>query len=128
MNKKAYLKTIEVIAAAIITTVFLLVFIPQQSALNAPEYGPQALDKLTKSNYFRNYATERFGCIYSNETSAIAQLVSNYVGPDYDFTLCIGYKGNIIASQGVFVDSYFLAGNETNYSPKTLWLYTWVKK
>ena len=87
MKKKSYLKTIEVVLAAIITTIFMLYIMPQFTGSENREKNLLVLKDIKTDDSFRGYVLANEGCTYSNENTAINTVIENYLPYAYDYVV-----------------------------------------
>ncbi|MBT4351322.1 hypothetical protein HOD20_02215 [archaeon] len=126
MKKKSYLKTIEVVLAAIITTIFMLYIMPQFTGSENREKNLLVLKDIKTDDSFRGYVLANEGCTYSNENTAINTVIENYLPYAYDYVVCINDKYQDFEGERLFVDTYYMSANLTVFRPKTVRLYYWI--
>jgi len=124
MNNKAFLRTMEMIFAAVITFVFISFVIPK--AATVPEENKLSLlSIMAKDDNFRN-------CIISQNSDCIESKVREFIPEQYEFVYDVSeipYSIMIgLPKKEIFVDSYFFSGNATAYKPIILKIYYWRKE
>jgi hypothetical protein len=130
MNKHAFLKTAEVMFAVVIAIVFIAYVFP--SPISKSDQGQDyILRSLESNNEFRQL-------VMLNTTRCIdADIeIQNYLPAKFKYS----YQLDIVSSselnmtpedlpkdKQVYVDSLFIAGNNSQYNPKVLKLYYWSR-
>ena len=125
VNKKAFMKTIEILLVIILSTLFLLVVLPKQQQTTETK-SKAYLIYLEKDADFRNFIISNTACYNSSSVEA-SRFIRRYLPDDLDFILCSGTKATDLPEKNVFVDSLFFSGNISNIEYKTIRLYYWVK-
>ncbi len=132
MVKKAFMKTVEIMLVIVITTIFMLVIIPQGSTNIIKEREPYLI-YLQELPEFRNFVSNNDGCFDSGESNTVDNLIRRYLPDEYYYTLCLNARmqsSNYLFNYGtpqkeVHVDTLLFAGNYTNINIKTVRLYYW---
>ena len=122
-SKNAFMKTLEVAIAIVMTFVFLTVFIPQYNTAQSRLQNEDVLSVLAKSPDFRACViSENISCINSSLSIALEK---------YDYAINISKSANDRVSglpdKRIFSESIFIAGNSTLYEPRILRIYYWGK-
>ena len=122
-NKKAMMKTIEVIIAAMITFTFVLAILPSDKKYSL-ETTSSLLDNIENDKAFRNcILTEDNYCI--NQT--IQKALYGYYTYDYELLDDINQESTIsLPETKVSIFSIIFSGNESYYNPKIFKLYYWI--
>ena len=124
MKKKAYLRTIEVTIAIILTFVIAYFIFPRATV--PTEYsGISILPVLEQNPEFRS-------CVTSLNYSCTEAFLRDYVPGNYDFAYDITEDSETahagLPAQGVYAESIYIAGDINLYSPKIIKLYYWRKE
>ncbi len=124
MKKKAYLRTIEVTIAVILTFVIAYFIFPRATVpTEAP--GLSILPVLEQSPEFRS-------CVTGLNYSCTEAFLRDYVPGNYDFTYDItedpetAHAG--LPTKKIYTESVYIAGDINLYSPKIIKLYYWRKE
>jgi len=121
MNKKAYLRTIEVVIAVIITFAFVYFVFPR-SQTPEEKVNLDVLKVLENNPGFRN-------CLMSDDYNCTASYLKDYVPKNYDFVFDISENPEImrvnLPEKNINTETIYIAGNITLYSPKFLKIYYW---
>lgn len=124
MKKKAYLRTIEVAFAIILTFTVAYFIIPRASAPQ-PEPALGILAVLEKSPQFRD-------CAVLLNHICVEALLREHVPPNYDFDFAITEDPNQshgnLPEKTIIAESLFISGNINLYSPRIIMLYYWRKE
>ncbi len=113
MRKKAYLRTLEMALAALLTFIFVSYVIPR--AATVPEEKKiQIVSILAQNDDFKN-------CIVSDDFDCIEEMLNEFVPEQYEFVYDISespftIRGNL-PKKRIFIDSFFFSGNSTIYKP-----------
>ncbi len=126
MNKKAYMKTLEVFIATMITFTFIIYIIPTDRAENN-NLADSLLKNIEEDLEFRN-------CVIMEDTTCLNNKIniSFYGAYEYDFLIFDDpltepdYLNT--TSDKVYTYSRVFSGNYTNYNPKILKIYYWEFK
>ncbi|MBI2574707.1 hypothetical protein HYV82_02370 [Candidatus Woesearchaeota archaeon] len=122
-SRKAFMKTLEVAIAVVMTFVFLTVFIPQYNTAQSRLQNEDVLSVLAKNAEFRACViSENISCINSSLSGALEK---------YDYAINISKSANDRVSglpdKRVFSESVLIAGNSTLYEPRIVRIYYWGK-
>ena len=128
MKKKAWLKTIEVVLAAIITTIFMLYIMPQFTGSENREKNLLVLKDMKTDDNFRGYVLANNGCIYKDEGTVLNTVVENHLSEVYNYVICINDKYLDHTGERLFVETYYVGANITIFRPKTVRLYYWIEE
>src|SRR3989344_7066747 len=126
VKKKAYIKTVEIIIAIVLTTIFILVILPK----GAERFGTERPTYLTKPEShpdFRSFAAANSGCFNSSQSPILTSLIERYLPRQYDYTLCIGTRATSLPDKDIQIDSVFFAGNISQTNFRTIRLYYWTR-
>ena len=121
MNKKSFLRTIEVMIAVLITFIFIFFVFPKSQT---PEEKVQleVLKVLENSPEFRN-------CILGLDYNCTGDFLNDYVPKNYGFVFDISDNPDIfranLPEKNINTETLYIAGNITSYSPKFVKLYYW---
>ena len=125
VNKKAFMKTIEIMLVIILSTIFLLVILPKQQQITETKSTPYLI-YLEKDAEFRDFIISSNEC-YNSSSAEASSYVEKYLPQELDYILCSGTKSTNLPEKNVFVDSLFFAGNISNVEYKIIRLYYWAK-
>ncbi|MBN2368800.1 hypothetical protein JXC34_07290 [Candidatus Woesearchaeota archaeon] len=125
MQKKAFMKTVEILMAIVITTIFLLVIIPKQSTLSRQASEAYLVNLMDDEN-FRVFVTGNTACFNSTSGQQINAMIARYLPNQYDYIVCSGARVTELPERNVFVDTLLIAGNITSIQPKVVRLYYWA--
>ena len=124
MNRKAYLRTIEVMIATIITFLFVyFVFPKSQTPEEKIKLG--VLKVLENNPDFRN-------CVITLSYNCTENYLNDYVPKNYGFVFDIAenpdiYRANL-PEKSINTETIYIAGDINLYSPKIVKLYYWRKE
>jgi hypothetical protein len=124
MVKKAFIKTVEVLLAVILTAIIMLVVIPKHNSINRERQ--EYLSSLVHDGEFRAFASAQSICTNSTDIET-ERYVRRYLPKEYDYYFCRGAFPNELPNRNVYLDSIFFAGNYTVLNFKTLRLYYFAK-
>ena len=119
---KAYIRTLEMFIAIVITFIFLMFVIPKNMS-RAEEKELHFLAKLEQESNFRN-------CVISSNISCINSSVSQLIPSRYDYTLITDDKLNTpetLPLAKIGADSIMIKGNMTNSTTKFVQVFYWKK-
>jgi len=123
MRKKAYLRTIEV-AFAVILTFIIAYFVLPRSITPQDEARISILPVLEQKPEFRN-------CVMAVDFNCTYALLREFVPSNYDFAFDITENPNTphagLPAKRINTESVYIAGNISMYSPKIVKLYYWRK-
>ncbi len=123
-GKKGILRTLEVVFAIMISFIFLLYVMPQQTFKQ--EEKPSIIPYLLNDYEFRN-------AVSSNNITKMNERISqrmNILYPDYNFTVSISSDPNYILNlnhKTVYSESLFIIGNITSERNHVVRIYYWRK-
>lgn len=125
VDKKAYLKTLEVVFA-IILTMSVLVFVFSSSKVPSDDVFSDldVLENLEFNDEFRS-------CVVDDNESCITDMVNRSLPVFYResfvvaFTNDINYFPDDLPDKRIYADSIFIAGAAYNYSPIIVKLFYW---
>jgi hypothetical protein len=128
--KKAFLKTAEVLIAIVVGATFLIYIFPASPAAKAePALG--LLKILESNNEFRELVLlNKSLCIDCD--AAVRKYLPDRFKYSYQFDMLdISELGkmpdDLPGNKRVYVESLFIAGNSTEYSPRVIKLYYWSR-
>jgi hypothetical protein len=132
MDKKAYLKTVEVLLAMLIGGAFIIYVIPA-TLTRATEQPPiDILSSLENNDDFRQLM------LFSQTECVDAELLMlkflpakfkySYAFSPVELADYAKVPSNLPKDRRVYADSIFLAGNTTKYKPVIVKLFYWVEK
>ena len=124
MKKKAYLRTIEVALAVILTFIVAYSIFPRATTPQN-EADLSILPVLEQREDFRS-------CVISLNYSCTDVFLRNYIPSNYDFAYDItdsietGHAG--LTAKEIYTESIYISGNINLYNPKVIKLYYWRKE
>jgi len=127
--KKAFLKTAEVLLAVVIGATFLIYVFP--SSLTRAEQEPLAiLSNLEYNDEFRHDLMLNKSCIDAD--AEIRKYLPARFKYSYEFSILNISELNKVPEdlpedRRIYVESVFVAGNNSEYDPKVLKLYYWSR-
>jgi len=127
MKKKAFIKTVEILIAIILTTIFMLAIMPKQ-VTNKPIERKSYLIYLEKDNEFRDFVMRNTGCFDSESNQEADNIIRKFLPNNFEFTLCSGTRLSELPAKLVFADTLFFSGNITETNFKVIRLYYWYKE
>jgi len=123
MNKKAYMHTIEVVLAVLLTFAVAYFIIPRTST-------PQEAASLSILPVLEQKPEFR-GCVISLNYSCVESYLRDYLPKNYDFDYDITENPETphanLPAKSINTESIYIAGNSSVYSPKIVRLYYWRK-
>lgn len=125
-NKKAYMRTLEMLLAFTITFLFVFFVLPRNTETQTDA------EKLEMLSLIKNDITLR-ECIIDYNTSCVNESISRYF-PDflinYDYVIDISNNADFSVSglpvQDVSIDSFFISGS-SSYNPRIIKVFYWKK-
>ena len=120
MDRKAFMKTMEVFMAVLITFTFVIVFLPRDIP-NADDQTHYLLSNIEHNRDFRN-------CVLIENASCINATIDDVLQGRFEYTYTIfdTYEDNpTIRQDTIRTYMWFFSGNETLYAPKIFKLYYW---
>jgi len=127
MVKKAYIKTLEVMIAIIVTAMFVVLLVPMRDISTQKEEKFFIMDALSKDSDFRiNVVTTTKGCYNSTSLNDLTQKVEEYLLEDYTYFICLDEKKTELPEKKIFLETSFITGNMTNYTQRVVRLYYWL--
>ncbi len=122
VNKKAYLRTIEVVIAVLATFMFVVYVMPTYVTGETPAESVDLL--ISIADNIRD--CQNISCVDSAVSSFDPVFVKRY-----DYIINISSDPNAIVSglprKDIYIDSVYIAGNISNYDPKIIKLYYWER-
>lgn len=123
MNKKAYLRTIEVSIAIILTFIIAYFLIPS-SSIPSDIKSISILPVLEQDPGFRN-------CVTNYDFNCTENYLRDFVPPQYDFAFDLTQDPDFshanLPEQDIYTESIYMSGNINLYNPKIIKLYYWRK-
>ena len=121
MNRKAYLRTIEVMIAILVTFLFVYYVFPKsQTPQESENLG--ILNVLEKSPDFRN-------CVIIPDYNCTESYLRSYMPKNYDFVFDISENPGVVRAnlpeKNINTETVYIAGNISAYAPKIVSLYYW---
>lgn len=119
-SKKAFMKTVEVFIAAMITFTFVIVFIPRDVSV-VDDQSSFRLRNLEVDDNFRN-------CIFASDYTCINSTLDLILGGRflYDYEIYSNQgEAKSIPGNNVHIYTWLYAGNYTIYDPTIFKLYYW---
>lgn len=126
MKKKGYLKTIEVVLAAVITSIFLLYIMPQFTGSEDQNEGFEILKEIRSDEDLRGFVLTNIGCYNSTESNTLNTKIQEHLPESYSYVICIDDIYSDFVGDRLFIDSIYIASNLSIYKPRILRLYYWV--
>lgn len=125
MDKKGYMKTIEVTIAFVLSFGFLMLLTVYSSPYESSDFDEGILYNFLTNDEFRNCV------VYENQLCIIDMIESENLRFKslYDYTFIFTEDPNTIidvdVDSEIFVESLFISGDYENYDPKFVILYYW---
>ena len=119
VNKKAYVRTLEVFIAFAITFTFLIYVIGHLT--NAPEMEKAEifiLNNFEQRPDFRN-------CVFDNNATCIESMIDTSISEEYDYRITVN-DASFTRDSTLFTDSLYLTGDSAS-EPYHVRLYYWKK-
>lgn len=113
--------------AVVFTFVFVLYVIPRFTGTEEVKENVEILTELEKLPGFRNFVVANKGCYNSLQNEEINTYVEEYLPAEYDYEICIDDISTDLPDKNIFIDSVIIAGNISEYNPKTVRLFHWIK-
>lgn len=124
MRKKAYLRTLEMAVAALLTFIFVSYVIPKAPTV-PEEKKAQIVSVLAQNDDFKN-------CIVSDNFDCIEKMLDEFMPEQYEFVYDLSESPFTIRAglpkKRIFVDSFFFSGNSSVYKPRMIKVYYWRKE
>lgn len=126
MDKKGYMKTIEVTIAFVLSFGFLMLITVYSSPYQRSDIDEGILYNFLTNDEFRNCV------VYENESCIVDMIESENLRFKglYDYTFIFTEDPNTIidvdVDSEIFVESLFISGDYKNYDPKFLIFYYWA--
>ncbi|HLD89105.1 MAG TPA: hypothetical protein VI894_02765 [Candidatus Nanoarchaeia archaeon] len=124
IDKKAFMKVIEVGIAIVLTYLFLILITPKQVPASSRQQVSESLSVLQQSVEFRN-------CVITEDSRCINESISRFLRASFDFRYSISDNPNYalqeLPQKIIFVDSIFISGSTTNYKPRIFKVYYWTR-
>jgi len=124
MNKKAYVRTVEVFIAVLITFIFITFIIPVEQPAVRTKQEINALHLLEEYEHFRSCSMMPDEQLAEN---CINATISPFIPKKFDYKLSVSDKTVELPEKQVYVESLFMAANITHYEPRIIRLYYWLK-
>lgn len=118
------MKTMEILLAIVLSTIFLLAIIPKFSS-NPLSERKTYLIYLEDDPGFRDFAAAGQGCFLSGTDVELDAMIRRYVPAKENFAFCIDNFPESLPDARVFADTLFLAGNLTEVRFIKVRLYYW---
>ncbi|NTV23623.1 MAG: hypothetical protein HGA85_04575 [Nanoarchaeota archaeon] len=122
MVKKAFIKTMEIILVALLTSIFVLSILPTQVVTKATA-GKHYLIKVEDD--IRAIAVSGRRCMNESAPGAAIEELKEMLPPGTGFQVCIDMTPEALPDKRVSVDNLFIAGNITNLTYNHVKLYYW---
>ena len=122
VNKKAYLRTLEVFLTFVATFIFVIYMMPTYITGETPA---------DSVNLLTGLADELREC----DNEICVKSVINDFDPDfagkYNYEIDMGFNSssiiNSLPRKDIYIDSVYMAGNATDYEPRIIKLYYWER-
>jgi len=122
LDKKGYLRTMEVFLAFVATFIFVIYMMPSYISGDTPSESINLLTPLADN--IRN--CENVSCI----KEIINNFDSDFAGK-YAYEIDMGFNSseiiNNLPRKDIYIDSVYLTGNITDYNPRIIKLYYWKR-
>lgn len=134
LGKKAYIRTMEAVLAIIILLIFVYTVIPRQPIQESNIEDVNI--KLIQDHVFFELANndELRSDIISKNNESLNDLITNIINQRYNYEIAINdlggsliLPGNISSDKAIYVRSAVVSTNKTEYDPKIVTLYLWLK-
>ena len=126
-NKKAYMKTVEVMISIAIVLVVLSIALKHN-------YYSNDYQKRNILQSLKNDLNLR-ACVITYDNNCTSSIIASSLGPGYNYTFQLVKPTSLsvanppkLPPKTVFVDSYYFSGNLTNNNDMILKLYYWRNK
>ena len=128
MNKKGYMRTIEALTAIVITFLFMAYVLPYFQGNEVRRSNLNIVGTVIHNSDFRN-------CVLIPEINQAEDCTKNIIAGNiprvYEYQIKISSSRNFniskLPKKKVFSESVMIAGNITNYSPRYVKIYYWLK-
>lgn len=128
VNKKAYMRTLEAFAAILLTFVFMMYVIPQFQGNEVRRVNLDVMGRAMYDSEFRACAiTEpRIDAVNCTEYA-----IDKYIPSTHNFKVEISksrrFNGTNLPATRIFSESTIIVGNLTQYSPRYIRVYYWLR-
>lgn len=131
MNKKGFLKTMEVFITVTIVLIFVM-YVNSNSIVSNTDVRHHILNDLANDDYFRTSVFSVSNTCYSKQDNHSSILIINELMPDYlNYTFCVyedpNFKISGLPDKKIAVDNYYFSSNEFIYSPRIARIFYWTK-
>ncbi len=127
-SKKAYMKTLEVLFAIIVTTLFIVILIPGRDISEQDEEKLFVMDTMINNPLFRQGVINLAdGCYDSSNPNILTNALDKAIPEVYIYNVCINTRKTDFPEKRVIVETGFITGNMTDFFHKEIWLYYWIK-
>ena len=124
MVKKAFIRTLEVLVAIVITFIFVIYIIPKNIPDQSKQEELQLLAKLSQNPDFRT-------CAINEDQACIKTFIDANIPKKYDYKISISKNPNDsppeLPLKQTFTDSLLISGTIEDYNPIIIKLYYWLK-
>ena len=124
VNRKAFMRTLEVLAAILLVFIFVLVIIPMHIPASQPGGSLMPLSGIQHDEVF-------LACLADSNTPCIAQLVQQQLPPSYEGLIVLqkslSEKQPTLPRQTLSVDTLYTIGNITHANTTIVTVYAWRK-
>ncbi|MFH1409922.1 MAG: hypothetical protein ABIH34_08495 [Nanoarchaeota archaeon] len=123
VNKKGFMRTLEAFIAVILTLTAVTFLVPSQTPASTERTYAPVLSTLLQDEGFRGCALqENVTCLNASISPLVLSSREYLINITEDAsTIPVGLPGGRIDTE-----TLFFSGNETNYLPKIVRLYTWI--
>ncbi len=122
--KKAFIRTLEVLVAVVITFIFVVYIIPKNTSDQSNQEELQLLAKLSQNPDFRV-------CALNKDLACVNTYIKDNIPQKYDYKMDIIINPNQplpdLPLKQIFTDSLLISGTLEEYNPTTIKLYYWLK-
>ena len=126
MNKKGFVKTLEMLFAVSIVFIFLIFILPRVTKTETEESDLNFLNALIENATFRAFVlNENNASVNSSISDAIAQ--ENLMWYNYTFTISSNpnFAPKNLPDKKITTLSAIISSNNTQYTPKVIRIYLW---
>ncbi len=128
MDKRGFVKTIEVIFAIVITFIFLVYVVPDRFISRPKEQTFDYLAPLEMNPQFREEVLNRAEGCYTDDNTTMTLLVDEMVPQAFNYTLCVSedpfYLGEELPSAKVSANSFVISNSSET---RVVRLFYWVE-
>lgn len=124
VGKKGFMRTVEILVAVIITFMFIIFVIPKYIEFQREGPDLEILRILEDDDEFR-------GCVLEEDRACVNSKINDTIPMRYDYNFDVSEDPGVgrydLPEKHIYVETTYIAGNETTYTPKTVKLYYWIR-